>query len=573
MLRRAAFFALLAAAGCGSCRDKQSARGHESAASAADAMLEAKVAELPWKGALVARVLGHDVLSLDRLKDGLVLRSGLYVYRVKNDGALERFGGPSDYRPILPDEDQELAGYDARPVSLANAIVAGQATRPFLHLPERPGNALGWDGQAWKALSSDSAPAPEYSRQNAHFFYAHPDAGPPKEGLPEAYAWLDHTVMKDGRVLWLGYKDADDDSEFGVAVTQPGQKGRLIPLPKDDAHAHETARPRCEIVDSADGETYLHCSWFNRAGYGDDADASFLRLDGDGFTRVFAPALGDAGSMGHLMPHAATAVDAEGALWVPQTDGGHVSLRRIGKDRVEQTFDLPSARSDFTAPSFAADEIATARKGASADTDYRQWTSVRIESAAAPSPLSGVFRILPRSNDVWVIGREQQGSSVLYRFARSATSPTPILIRSQTDQQNEVRNSRGLRRWVGHCATVFVPFPSTSASADGGADAFFASRKAAIDGVVTKMDHPTKGRADVVVIEGMLADRRVSGVLFMRSVPEATEEAMEAAATRLGAIVTTNPASPPSITCSVPVLERLVHAYETHHGDAVYDGE
>src|SRR5262249_34504444 len=143
------------AASCGSCRERSSA-------APADASVDVvvKTLELPWRGTVVARFLGREAPSLDRVNDGVLLRTGLFLYRFKPDGALEPIGSPEAYRAFLPEEDHELAGYDARPRSLASADLTGDLAHPFVHLPDQPNQAFGWDGPSWRAQSSSAAPRP-----------------------------------------------------------------------------------------------------------------------------------------------------------------------------------------------------------------------------------------------------------------------------------------------------------------------------------------------------------------------------------------------------------------------------
>src|SRR5687767_8725299 len=110
MFRTAAIVLLLAAGGggCDGCQGKKLSMV-DASTTLADAALDAKVVETvrPWQATVAARILGYRV-DVDRIRDGVVVRSGLYVYGVKPDGSLERIGAPANYAAFLGDEASEL---------------------------------------------------------------------------------------------------------------------------------------------------------------------------------------------------------------------------------------------------------------------------------------------------------------------------------------------------------------------------------------------------------------------------------------------------------------------------------
>ena len=108
---------------------------------------------------------------------------------------------------------------------------------------------------------------------------------------------------------------------------------------------------------------------------------------------------------------------------------------------------------------------------------------------------------------------------------------------------------------------MFVPFPNLSTGDGGPAEAFFPSHKDAIEAAIAKMAAKGSPRADVAVVEGTFAGRAETGVLFLRAYPDANESAIDAAVARVAEIATTNPATPPEVTCAAPVLERVIAHY------------
>jgi hypothetical protein len=204
----------------------------------------------------------------------------------------------------------------------------------------------------------------------------------------------------------------------------------------------------------------------------------------------------------------------------------------------------------------------------------REWTAVTVLKESNPGGFIGrISSVIPRRHgDVFAIGHQSNGGLVVVRLARTpqasqdAGAPGAILIRSDLDQQNEIRNARGARRWAGgSCNNIFVPFPiPRDAVEDAGivpaAYAFFTARKAAIVAAIAKMTKDkTKGRAEVEIVKGTLDGRTVAGALFLRTFPEASQELMEAAVSRVAEIVTTNPATPPEVMCAAPTIDNILH--------------
>ena len=552
-------------ASLGGCRKPTASAGD---ATKADASVDAPLAkeiERPWSGVLVARSLPAE-LDAERVDDdGLIVRSGLYLYRAtesaRAETEIQRIGAIRDYDPFLWPEDQELAGYESRGVYDQTARLSGSGQRPFLLWNER---ARGWDGQAWKSVSPKDVPKPNHRRR----WGSQDDLSEPtRKELPTTHWWSAHMRTKLGLVVWLGER-MGGHGEAAVAIARAdgdaGAKARIVPLDRSADGGGAPPLGRCDFVESSDSETYIYCHSYRGAGGGESG--SLQEVEGDRLVEAF-PSL-DLGKLS-VASHNLPAVDGEGALWVWKrgTDDQALELRRITKDGTEQTFGLPAPALDLTAPSFHASELETVAKGMDST---RVWIHTQLVADAPPGPPTGALQILPRAHDVWVTAHES-GHALLYRFARGATSKGAMLLHTTADQQNEVRNARGLRRWTGHCATVFVPFPASALGADGGVDAYWTARKAAIDEAVSKMNDPKKGRADVAIIEGRFEGRPVAGVLFVRALPEVSEASMEAAASKVSQIVTAGPASPPETTCSVPSVARIVFQYEKLRGEAEYE--
>ncbi|MBX3233500.1 MAG: hypothetical protein KIT84_38020 [Labilithrix sp.] len=509
-----------------------------------DASHDATAAILPWTGRVVARSVGVDMGLVQMLDDGLVVTSGPAVFAVGPDGALQRIGTPADAVPLLLEGDDEMGGFDARPITLGRETVSGPATRPFV----RPAGAAAfeWTGKAW--TKAGIAPPPlEHPR------HGEPFAATVTAGLPEGYEWTErHVTQKE--VVWLGRKRrADTDTntrtiDEGAIGPAPGRPARIVRI----APEHEDTTYRsCHFIESADERTYISCVSSDQEG--DYQHPSYV-LDGDRWT-----------------PHAVQgresvrAIDAEGAVWY--VEGGNPPptwLVRITRDGKDERFDPPAAPPELTAPGYRSDAIAI---GFNAGSDLKNWIATTILDPVPPVPIGWIYRIVPRrSGDVWIIGRDsgsvEKGTTIV-RYTRGGGSggAAPTLVRSSADERNAVHHARGVRTWAGHCVSLFVPFPRRGRDAAAEPAAFYAEHKAEIDEAVALSDRKggkVAAPLEVAIVDGRLDGHRVGGVLFIRSDPAADEERMESAARKLAEIATPDPASPATVTCSMPELDRVI---------------
>jgi hypothetical protein len=555
------------------CRRRSSDAVTDAGAEVRDAMIaDAPAAAAgPWTVTLAAR--GLDAVALARMDDGgLLVRDGPYVYAIAADGKIGRLGTPADYLPFLPEGDDELGGYAARMAS--SILLSGSAAHPVLKVDGPPERFLSWSGSAWVATN---ARPPPWTVHRSDDVRAPPrDGGPPSEILPGFVAT--DRIAAGGAVVWIGHETTPSggvsERDVTALIDAPGSAPRFLAVPVEDVVATATrTKPRhCEFLDAVDGGIHIACTtlW-------NDVEAKrfFTLHDGRWMsipTGVHRAWMGRRSWGGH-------AVDAEGALWFWENVNELVRVIPTGD---EQRFTLPASSPSLTAPTYHfVGIIPTAAEG---DPSRREWTATTLVAAATPSDVRVVADVIPRrEGDVWVTGRTSRGGHHLFRFSRanarlagSVASPLPMMIRSDADQHNEIRNARGPRPWSGaRCANVFVPFPSRGTGDAGRADddAFYAKHKGALVEVGAELTRK-KVFVEVEVVEGILdvPDRRVAGVLFLHTFPDGHEDAIGDAASRVAEILTPNPASPPAVTCSAPTVDRIIDtlkkaaSYETFSG-------
>jgi hypothetical protein len=258
-------------------------------------------------------------------------------------------------------------------------------------------------------------------------------------------------------------------------------------------------------------------------------------------------------------------VDAEGAMWhVVGGMPGPTWLERKSRDGKVERLDPPSAPSELFAPFY---RTSTVELAAESDGKIKEWLSASIIAEKEAAKTGWIHTMIPlRSGDVWVIGRDsgdvRRGATLVRYTRRGVPSTPPVLLRSAADERNEVHNARGVRRWAGHCVSVFVPFPRPPRGPDGAVLApsteYYHQHQKEFDEAVARLDKKKHSPVEVSLVEGLLGGERVAGIVFLRSDPEADEATMEAVATRVAEIATPNPASPPATTCSLPALHKLV---------------
>lgn len=605
----------------------------------------------PWQATLVARAVGPTLTMMRRDDDGLIVRSGLYVYTVAPNGStLERIGKPADYAPFLKD-DAELGGYEGQLSYYGSEDLDGTTARPSIRIPS--GRADGeifpigmphvgdsavdlmtWTGTAWTKTTGkpnarqdedeqqpyfEGLPSPDVAADAGRDAGAGGDAGGDAGAeltlhashalLPHTTRWTYHRRTKNGDLVWLGVNEDVDYSHQqseAAMVTRPSAPNvapKVVPLALPGTYAK---RRTCTFLPARDDRVYLSCTSESET-Y--ERTEQYFRLETGpepSWKPLELPALVEHES-GHIV------VDREGGMWRARS-GARLARAMPGSTTVDD-FELPAAPADLARPFYTSRTETLAVKAARAKADddgaghYRRWSSVGVTAAVAPAAATYLqVLIARRSGDVWVLAQERSGSAhVVYRFARTKAKPNagdaaapdaanaapsdagsaplmfmnpnppPVtILRSPADQQTEVHNLRGTQRWVGHCATVFVPFPSSltkdKATADAKVTEYFEAHRKKLTDVVTRdvKDKKTgkpQQRADAYVLRGTWSeDRPTSGVLFVREYPETSEEHMEATAARVAEIVTDNPASPPEIVCSLPSLDRVVETFAAPFG-------
>lgn len=481
--------------------------------------------------------------------DGLVLRGrdGLFVYTIDRQGTLVRVGKPADYLPFLRSEgDEELIGLEPPDPSSFEGehdVISGTIERPFVRAGKsdiKHGRApvLVWSGSGW--TKAEEAPAPEVVDSDSGDQVENARA----EGLPANHVWqIRHTTKS--AIVWLGHPQTPtDDSyhpEYVTAVAPgPGKPARLIDVPDPLAADGGTpARARlCQPVSSADDGTYIRCSFVAKKE--EPAVERFYGLDGGRWAPVGPPV--EIAFNDRFMRRPAI-VDAEGAVWYVE-DRTPPRLTRMTRSGEVTVLDLPRPPSTPVAPSYDARLPENRPEGGT------PWRTTTLTSEPLPTSTHVGTLHARRSGDVWAIGFgarfDPRSGTMLVRFARGPDPDrSPVLVRSGADERNEVLNARAIRRWAGHCNSVFVPLDEAS----------YERHK---DALLTAISKLGKEPVEVAMVKGSFDGRPATGMIFLRAQEDARLRPMEVAVERVITIATNEPVSPPDVTCSVPTLDRVV---------------
>lgn len=510
-------FALVALASCDGCQRRTPAQ-------APDAGGIVDAAPPPFSLSVVARSL--QLLTLTDVSDGgAFAHAGLFLHLIAKDGTVTRIGTPNDYAPLLPTKDEAIGGYGAQ-FSIVDGV-SGTSKNPLLSVSFDRNLSYSWDGKKWGSASRPPIP---------RLVEDHP-------ALPKELQWLDERSTKDKTVV-LGM-DVKDEGRVNVSAFLARDAATITPLAKVPIDAS------CSFLKSADEKVYVGCIGSQTGGQ----SLIVLRLDGDTWTTVV--------ERSGLRVVVEPGVDSEGGIWdVDDRDSGMRFVRtnaRGGEERVT----IP-AIPHLTKPFYDRVSFPVLSRDSRGEVTEEAWTRVTLSTPGTWNEPPIINEIHPRkSGDVLVVARTGDGGTALLRAGRGNVERTPVLIRSDVDEQNEVRNARGLVRWAGHCASIFIPLPTTVSAdpPDGGGDAgapLLGYLQARMDRIQAAIAKVRGGDIGISVVRGTFGTRSVAGIILVREDPAASEEKMEAAATALVEIVTPNAASPPDVTCSVPTLEEIV---------------
>lgn len=289
----------------------------------------------------------------------------------------------------------------------------------------------------------------------------------------------------------------------GLVIRPGARQEMLVPIP--DA----TPSWDCELASSADGKAYADCMTNGR--YDNSSERRLYVLDERTWARVLVPTRDVAAPL---------AVAKDGSVWMGRAEPARLAVRS------------PAGRITHVALPQAPDSLVRATYEGT-HTESRLPRPERDEVAE----LSAVADLAPaKDGGMIVLAREisVDGAMVVYRVRAQGDAPMPTVIGSEIDQLVEIRNREQPKRWVGHCNAVFVHLPR-------GRDAGELS-----------LGPITYG----TLVEGKLHDKTVTGVVFADVAR--TGEDFERVVSGFVERNTTNPAAPPEVTCTLPMLDRVM---------------
>ena len=471
----------------------------------------------PFETHVVARTLTWRT-ALVPLDDGrVVMTAGLYRYDLTADGTPKLIGPPSAYAAKMPSGDVQLGGYDVEAVTPDETV---------------PG------ARPWHDLRG-----PLTGRTKPDDF-----AVPEVDNLPSGIAGDDMRRAADGTLVFL-VNQATSDTGYTFVAAPNSRRVIAVPIDglDDTADGARDARRRgvtCEQVPSW-GLPHLFCrSWH-------DGITSVVRLAGRHWEIVpVTPQIA-----AHLR---IGAVGPDDTLWLGLRTGA--VLRRAANGATE-TIEMPRASTSLARPSYTSSPAGYTRRAGESD-GLRLWERVGITAASdvsAADVAPQIRQIVPRPDgEAWVLTTESHGTHVLVHVSRPAIAPPedPLLVGTEADQRNELRNLTDPVTWVGHCPQLFVTLAKERADGSFAPEPVW-SREKQIAGIFREIVGKARHEMPIsMIVEGRLGGRRVAGVLLWRAEPDASEDLLERAATAIASELSPLTGATPRITCTVPVLER-----------------
>ena len=307
----------------------------------------------------------------------------------------------------------------------------------------------------------------------------------------------DGTFVGIGRELASGTPSwsLPASTPLGLVIRPRSHEETVVPFPDADHHW------RCEQAPSADGKAYADC-------HVHDAlidERRLYVLDERTWARVLLPSRD---------LDAPIAVAKDGSIWMGLAEPARLVVRS------------PTGHVTSTAlPAKAPDALSHA--------SYRgKFMGLNLPRAQMQNvqDLERIVDLAPTpGGSMIVMAREEglDGALVVMRAGWTAAGvERPDVLGSEIDQLVDIRNAEEPKRWIGHCRAVFVRLSASPAQRDVGEGVF---------------------------VRGWLHGEKVNGVIFT---DESHEEAsFERGVTYFVDTHTTNPASPPDVTCTLPMLD------------------
>jgi hypothetical protein len=380
-----------------------------SAASSAEDGGSAPTYAGPFEPHVVGRMLSLRPLLVP-LHDGtVVLQAGLFRYALAADGTARRIGDLASYAAKMPPDDIHLVGYDVEATATGEAL---PGARPWHDLR---GPLAGRTMPEHWSLSDDIDVPPNIQGDD----------------LRRAANGTAVLLARDTRDRTSGAAERGEAGPYVTFVAAPNSRHvTLVEIGGPDPARRDVV---CEHVPSWE-RPHLFChSWR-------DGLTSVHRLAGNRWESV--PIAADQAN--HLR---VGAVGPDGALWLGLHTG---NVMRIATAGAVDTFDIPRADDALARASYTSGETyarpMVAGKTMSDDDSLdglRRWVQVGVNVGAAPRPITQIRQIVPRvDGEAWVLASEGYDAHVLVHMSRPAIAPlaAPLLIGSETDQRNELRN-------------------------------------------------------------------------------------------------------------------------------------
>jgi hypothetical protein len=463
----------------------------------------------PFEAHIVARTLSWRTQLVPRRNGVPVLAAGIFRYELTAAGTAKRLGDDASYVTQMPGNDDRLSGYDVHPV-FADEPISG--TYPW------------WD------LRGPTTGRVRPERLDVRL----------EVDLPEGIEGDDLRRAVDGTSVVVA-QDPKTRSVV-VVVAAPGLRdGRVVRIPElDERHLSSLT---CQHIPSWQRPHLLCRSWT-------DTTATVHRLVGDRWELVRIPSeIAEGLRVG--------AVARDGTLWL----GAGAKVVRVGPTGVVDTLSMPMPEAKLARASYSSsgDYYGRLRGAASIDDGPAEpFVHVDVNPATAPKAITVIAQIVPRADgEAWVLAQDGSSNLVVH-LGHPAIAPLPeaLFVGTETDQRNELRNTRPPIPWVGHCAQLFVALAKQRVDGSLASEAVW-SREPAIAAAISKaMGKEIASAPSFALVEGRLGGRRVAGVLGWRASSWVSEDLLEKVATALAADLASFTGMPPEITCTAPVLER-----------------
>lgn len=451
---------------------------------------------------------------------------GPLLYEGRADGSLRAVADAAALASVFPAEESMsgYAGTTTMPRSVARmptgAVVATYDDKTTIAIEDGKGKPA--DAEIRSVVTWKGAPV-SLTKEG---IVTLPTGSGKARALPAKHAAIEATTTADGALVVL-------------ATNAVGRTVTLVYRDADEPKtAPFTAPGTCRLAPSFDGGAVARCAntYLDEEEYVERTTVSFQRFDGTKWIKAYTAAPRDA---------SAGSVTSKGDL-VVVSGAKHDVLRCPQEGKCAPVTTDAAVPEKTSTPHYV--EVVTDAMDQNAT---KSWRTVKVDMAYSDGAVYESAVVAKSDDDIWVV-TSKSGRTVLLH---SSDKKERVDLPTRVDARVMARNAREPARWTGHCDHVFVRLPGTSAEPH-------AKRAADIRAAIVQSNSDDAyyygPQVRWSLVEGKLGGSSVTGIVLIRPDVEAPIASLERTAERLADKFATGPASKPAITCTLPVLERLL---------------